>query len=62
MEIFRGGGKTNLSYLIWAVSWQPRYTLTVGGDHARLTAWADIRTMQDSVSELPTPCADHASP
>ena len=37
------GGKSNLSYLTRALTWQPRYTLTVTGDAARLTAWADIR-------------------
>jgi hypothetical protein len=47
------GGKTNLSYLTRALSWQPRYTLTVGGDNARLTAWADIRNAGTTAYNVP---------
>jgi hypothetical protein len=37
------GGKANLNYLTRALTWTPRYNLTVSGDSARLTAWADLR-------------------
>ncbi len=37
------GGKANLNYLTRALTWTPRYNLTVTGDNARLTAWADVR-------------------
>jgi hypothetical protein len=47
------GGKTNLSYLTRALSWQPRYTLTVGADTARLTAWADIRNNGATAYNVP---------
>jgi len=36
------GGKANLTYLTKALSWSPRYTLTIKDDAAALSAWADI--------------------
>lgn len=36
------GGKANLTYLTRALSWSPRYTLTIKDNAANLSAWADI--------------------
>ncbi len=47
------GGKSNLSYLTRALTWSPRYTLTVTGENARLTAWADVRNNGSTVYNIP---------
>jgi hypothetical protein len=47
------GGKSNLSYLTRALSWSPRYTLTVSGDNARLTAWADLKNAGATAYNVP---------
>jgi hypothetical protein len=47
------GGKSNLSYLTRALSWSPRYTLTVNGDNARLTAWADLKNAGATAYNVP---------
>lgn len=47
------GGRSNLSYLTRALSWSPRYTLTVNGDNARLTAWADIKNAGATAYNVP---------
>jgi hypothetical protein len=47
------GGKSNLSYLTRALSWSPRYTLTVNGDNARLTAWADLKNAGATTYNVP---------
>ena len=36
------GGKANLTYLTKALSWSPRYTLTIKDNAVVLSAWADI--------------------
>jgi hypothetical protein len=47
------GGKSNLSYLTRALSWSPRYTLTINGDNARLTAWADLKNAGATTYNVP---------
>jgi hypothetical protein len=37
------GGNAALTYLTRALSWTPRYTLTVKGNDAALSAWADVK-------------------
>ncbi len=37
------GGSSILTYLTRGITWNPRYTLAIKGDDAKLTGWADVR-------------------
>ena len=50
------GGKASLTYLTKALSWSPRYTLTIKDNAAALSAWADITNA--SKLEYLAPSAD----
>lgn len=47
-----GGGAT-LSYLTRGLAWNPRYTLAVSGEAARLESWADLRNGTTQAFEAP---------
>ncbi len=37
------GGSSVLTYLTRGITWNPRYTLSIKGDDAKITGWADVR-------------------
>ncbi len=37
------GGSSVLTYLTRGITWNPRYTLAIKGDDAKLTGWADVQ-------------------